>query len=322
MDALATMSDAEFEDRLAKMVLAQKRRARIQREMMTEDVDYGIIPGTGNKPTLYKSGAEKLSAFDKLVPTFHETVTLGDGVTTPHIRIAMVCSLHYQTDDGPIVGQGVGAANSWEKKYRWRDAQRLCPLCNQPTIFKSKQDGGWFCWAKKGGCGASFKQDDPAIVNQVQGRAENPDPFDGENTLKKMAAKRSYVDATLRATATSGLFTQDVEDMEPAQDKTNGHSEPPAQRTAQRTQQQPPTTPTDPAKAADKAERAKWQAKWGELWNKAKDMGMAVNYTLNVSTATIEQMQEAVERLDADIIAFEMLKEQGKIASIKQEPLV
>jgi hypothetical protein len=155
------------------------------------------------------------------------------------------------------VGQGVGAANSWEKKYRWRNAQRLCPKCSQPTIYKSKAEkgGGWFCWANKGGCGAQFRKGDPEIEDQVQGQVENPDPFDGENTLKKMSAKRSYIDATLRATATSGLFTQDVEDMEP-EPKPNGQSAPPVQRQApaprpQAERPKPPEVQPEPEPPAD-----------------------------------------------------------------------
>ena len=213
LDALATMSDAEFRLRLDQLKAAQKRMETIQRELMTPDIDYGIIPGTGTKPTLLKAGAEKLAKFHRLVPTFGQQTILGDGVNVPHIRVLTVCSLHAETEDGPIVGQGLGAANSWEKKYRYRDAQRLCPMCGEPTIFKSKNDGGWFCWAKKGGCGVQFPAGDAKIEGQTQGQVKNPDPFDTENTLEKMSAKRAYVDATLRATATSGLFSQDLEDM-------------------------------------------------------------------------------------------------------------
>ena len=36
------------------------------------------------------------------------------------------------------------------------------------------------------------------------------------NTIMKMALKRSYIDAVLRATGASRIFTQDLEDMEPA----------------------------------------------------------------------------------------------------------
>ena len=47
----------------------------------------------------------------------------------------------------------------------------------------------------------------------MAGEVENPDPWDLDTTLLKMAEKRAHVDATLRACAASGLFTQDIEDQ-------------------------------------------------------------------------------------------------------------
>lgn len=45
------------------------------------------------------------------------------------------------------------------------------------------------------------------------------------NTIIKMAQKRALVGATLTATATSGLFTQDMEDMEPREERPRRSSE-------------------------------------------------------------------------------------------------
>jgi hypothetical protein len=45
-------------------------------------------------------------------------------------------------------------------------------------------------------------------------RIENDNPWDFQNTILKMAAKRAKVAATLNATAASDIFTQDVEDMD------------------------------------------------------------------------------------------------------------
>lgn len=260
MDALAAMSDAEFDQRLDSLKVAQKRMQRIQREIMTPDVDYGVIPGTGSKPTLLKPGAEGLCKFHRLVPTFAYETILGDGVTRPHIRVLTKCSLHFEAEDGPIVGQGMGAANSWEKKYRWREGQRKCPQCGAAAIIKGKADfgGGYICWAKKGGCGAKFVEGDPAITEQQLGQIENPDPFDAENTYVKMAAKRAYVDATLRATATSGLFSQDLEDMadepepRPATKPTNAQ---PAQARPRPEPPKPAPRATEPTQSNGSAER-------------------------------------------------------------------
>lgn len=213
--ALALMPEADFEARLKLLKTGQERVARIQRELMTEGEDYGVIPGTP-KPTLFKPGAEKLCQFYYLVPRFVERTIEGDGQTVPHLRVRVTCYLHHGTEDGPIVGEGVGAANSWEKKYRYRTAQRECPACGvSGSIRRSRYDDkGWYCWDKAGGCGAKFSADEPDIVRQELGMVDNPDPYDAENTFLKMATKRAQVDAVLRTTATSGLFAQDLEDEE------------------------------------------------------------------------------------------------------------
>jgi hypothetical protein len=140
---------------------------------------------------------------------------IGDGVTTPQITYCVTRFVHLGSTAGPIIAQGVGSANSWERKYRYRDARRSCPTCEgEGTIIKGaeKYGGGWVCWAKKGGCGAKFEDKDPAIVGQIVGQIENPDPFDLDNTLLKMAKKRAYTDGTITGTASSDLFTQDFEE--------------------------------------------------------------------------------------------------------------
>lgn len=220
---LASMSNEEFDGRLAALERSRERMAQIQLKLMKQGIDYGLIPGTGDKPTLLKPGSETLLQFYQLVPTFESTLERGDGSTSPHIRYHVRCALHVASADGPIVGWGEGAANSSEKKYRYRTAERACPECGSlKTIIKGKPEyekdpkfrGGFICFEKKGGCGAKFTADDPRIIRQQLGMVENPDPDDVDNTLLKMAEKRAQIDATLRTTATSGLFTQDVEDMD------------------------------------------------------------------------------------------------------------
>jgi hypothetical protein len=224
--ALATMGEQDFEQRLTALKVGQDRVRRIQRELMIgptpeqpEGEDYGVIPGT-KKPTLLKPGAEKLCNVYGLVPTFAVTVTQGDGETAPHLRVRAKCHLHRGTAEGPVVGEGEGAANSWERKHRYRGGLRSCPACGvegaiNRSRFERNGDKGWYCATTRGGCGEEFRSDDPGIADQHPGQVDNPDPYDVENTLVKMAEKRAHIDATLRATATSGLFTQDVEDIAP-----------------------------------------------------------------------------------------------------------
>ena len=64
---------------------------------------------------------------------------------------------------------------------------------------------------KKGGCGAKFGDGDHSIEGQSSERVENPDAADLDNTILKMAKKRSLVDAAISLVRCSDMFTQDVD---------------------------------------------------------------------------------------------------------------
>jgi hypothetical protein len=117
--------------------------------------------------------------------------------------------------NGVLIAEGDGSCNSWEKKYRYREAKRLCPDCGQPTIIKGRREfgGGWLCFKKQGGCGAKFFDGDTAIESQEVGQVSNPDMPDLVNTIKKMSQKRALVAAALLAVNASEFFTQDLEDQ-------------------------------------------------------------------------------------------------------------
>lgn len=245
--ALDSMDEADFEARLAVLRTGQARMRRIQKELLVPDEDYGEIPGTGRgkpgeqgyvpgKPTLLKAGAEKLLKFYGLVPTFDITRTYGDGVTAPPLHVSVRCLVHMGDGDGPVLGQGDGTCSTWERKYRYRRGQRVCPSCEKPTIIvtkRGKPNEQWWCVPDKGGCGENFAKDDPAVVDQVVGDVDNPDPLDLDNTVVKMAVKRALVAASLLVTATSGLFTQDLDDVHDAHAQTARDA---AQREAEETE--------------------------------------------------------------------------------------
>jgi hypothetical protein len=180
------------------------------------DGDYGLLPGT-KKKSLRKSGADKLCEIYGLYDEYVVMARIEDwdrGLFDYEFK----CVLKSRRDDS-IVGTGMGSCSTFESKYRWRDSQRLCPNCKQPTIIKGKDfkgDGkptGWLCFAKKGGCGARFKDGEVLIEGQTIGRVQNPDIADMKNTVLKMAKKRAKVDAVIGVTRSSGIFTQDVEDL-------------------------------------------------------------------------------------------------------------
>lgn len=175
---------------------------------MVVGVDYGNVPGT-DKPTLFKPGAEKLSVLFQL-----DVQLVNEKVWGPEAHLTVIS--HATVFHAPTrsrLGYGEGICTTREKKYAKRPGNRKCPSCQAETIFKSKHDPGWFCWAKKGGCGAQFTDDnEAAIVSQPTGDVDNPDLPDLWNTVVKMAEKRARVDAILSVTGASAIFTQDLED--------------------------------------------------------------------------------------------------------------
>jgi hypothetical protein len=137
----------------------QKRVLALQQfvnEIMIPDVDYGLIPGC-KKPSLFKSGAEKLCdvfGFSKHVEVINRVEDWDSKIFHYEIKVTLI-----NKRTGLIEAEGVGSCNNRESKY--------------------------------------VKQD----------------PYNILNTLLKMAKKRAIVDAVLSATRSSGLFTQDLEDI-------------------------------------------------------------------------------------------------------------
>jgi hypothetical protein len=182
-------------------------------DVMKDGEHYGNMPfqKEGDKKVLFKSGSEKLGFTFRLAPSYeiHER-DLPNG----HREVRVITTLTH-ISSREVWGEGVGCASTMESKYRYRNSERKCPHCTKETIIKGKEEygGGWLCFAKRGGCGAKFKDGDAAIEKQVPGRVEHTDPADYYNTVLKIAKKRSQVDATLSATAASDIFTQDLDDM-------------------------------------------------------------------------------------------------------------
>lgn len=215
-------AESEFGEFLVAPDRAKSQLREMQsvvRDVMVEGEHYGMIPGT-QKLTLLKPGAELLNnmyglyldSVEILEKTEQWDVPIADS-SFPLFRYITRCTL--KDRDGVTISTGVGECNSYESKYRWRNANRKCPRCGREAIIKGREEfgGGWVCFRNKGGCGAKFKDGDETIESQTTGRVPNEAIYDQVNTIIKMAKKRSYIDATLSATRTSGIFTQDIEDF-------------------------------------------------------------------------------------------------------------
>ncbi|MCM8900569.1 hypothetical protein KVG29_04915 [Caldicoprobacter algeriensis] len=167
VDILPANLDAE----IRKAVQMRNALDKLFNELLQQGVDFDRVPRT-DKPTLLKPGAELLCQVFRLAPGEPKIITsiedFEKGIFSYTISIPI---LH--RDTGMLVATGIGSANSWEVKYKYR---------------KYEQDG-----------------EEVKVIN--------PEPADQQNTLVKMAAKRAFVDGVLKATGASRMFTQDVEDM-------------------------------------------------------------------------------------------------------------
>lgn len=186
-------------------------------QVMRPDIDYGIIPGTGTKPTLLKPGAEKLTTLFGLSTRFIVVEKTEDWTGEQHggepfFYYWYRCQLWRGER---LIAEADGSCNSREAKYRWREAKRVCPACNQAAIIKGKAEygGGWLCFKKQGGCGAKYADGDQTIEGQPAGRVPNPDLADQVNTIQKMAQKRALIAATLIGVNASEFFTQDLDEL-------------------------------------------------------------------------------------------------------------
>lgn len=208
-----------FEQRIGALTAGDVRSQvnliqSVMAEVMKKDEHYGVIPGTGSKPSLLKAGAEKLCLVFRLAPDY-DIQEMREG---QHVTITSKCFLTH-IPSGQRYGAGMGSCSTRESKYAYRQGGVKCPSCGKEAIIKGKDfknDGlptGWICFAKKGGCGTKFKDGDTAIESQPRGRMPNEDLADQYNTVLKMANKRSLVAAVLNTTAASDIFTQDIEDM-------------------------------------------------------------------------------------------------------------
>lgn len=170
----------------------QGRHDRIQqvlKKIMKNGVDYGRIPGCGDKPGLLKSGAEKiLSTFELAVRIESEHITdLSDPTKVRYRIISPIVHIH----TGLVVGHGVGECSSEEEKYAWKAA-----VCNEEWEATNPNDRRekW----RRGGQGKNNY-----TIKQIR-----TNPADVANTVLKMAKKRSVVDGTLTATGASDMFEQ------------------------------------------------------------------------------------------------------------------
>ena len=156
-----------------------KRRMNAIQELMEnvlkDGEHYGTIPGCGTKKALLQSGAEKLCVLFQFRPEYHVKETV---LPNGHMKFDTVTDIIF-IPTGNKVGQGIGTCSTMEGKYRYRNAVRKCPKCGVEAILESKlkEQPGWYCFSKKGGCGQNFPVNDETITDQVIARLKSHPVF-------------------------------------------------------------------------------------------------------------------------------------------------
>jgi len=190
--ALQTVSDYDGLVMAVAPVEALRRVQELQafvETVMKSGIDYGTIPGTGNKPCLFQPGAQKLAEIYGFAVAFEDTGSTIDW-REPFFFFRKRCVLTSRRD-GRFVCDGIGSCNSREDRYAWRWAWgREVPKGMDKSTLRTRGRG-----------------------DSMQYRVPNEDVYSLVNTLEKMACKRALIHAVTNATRSSGIFTQDVEDL-------------------------------------------------------------------------------------------------------------
>jgi len=185
-DALAVVGDGS--DMLSALVSRRKMINNVMTNVMQKKIDYGTIPGCGDKPALFKPGAEKLCSVFGLAPEFIVEDLGGPDERRYRIRTRILSS------EGKFLGEGVGECSSNEEKYKWKGARRVefdAVTDESRKRIKFQKEGG----------------------KEIQILQIRTNPADVANTVLKMSKKRSLIDGVLTVTATSDLLTQDIEEF-------------------------------------------------------------------------------------------------------------
>jgi hypothetical protein len=184
----------------AKMLDDQLRKCMLA--VLREGVDYGTIPGAGDKKNLLKPGAEKLLQWFGFGSRSAEVKTERDdpehpsGIADRARRIGVT----YRTEVTKQVPGGGEVTVATCEGYAGYDEDRY---------YSTAEDARAKAESKERANAARYKRG----VNSSKWEFITADYRAPWNTLIKMSQKRSYVGAAIDATGAAGLFTQDMEDV-------------------------------------------------------------------------------------------------------------
>ena len=153
----------------------------VKRTAMTENVDYGVVPGT-DKATLFKPGAEKLALVFKLDVQPRNELIWGPG---EHLTVISRATVFHAPTGTRL---GLRGGDLLQPRAQPRVPQARAHLPELRAAGRDQGQGGVRRWAgcagaRRDGCGAKFPDGDERIESQEVGEIENPDLPDTWNAV-------------------------------------------------------------------------------------------------------------------------------------------
>lgn len=301
-------------------------------QVLKKDIDFGVTPGTSEKPSLKKAGAEKMASFFGLAPTFEDVVTVEDWTGEQHggetfFYYRQKCKL-FRGDR--LIASADGSCNSWEKKYRYRwvsefeipagvDKSTLRTQGGKTSEFTFALDQAqtsgkygkpaeyWKMWrdAITSGKAVAIKRKsskgnemDAWEMDTTVYAVPNRDVAEQTNTILKMAQKRALVAAVLIATNASDYFTQDLDDFVTDREIIDAVSK--------------PVTESKPSGNPDPIDDKAWE-KWQELCKRAE--AVKIEYpNPNRETTLKSELRTAYKELEGYVLDAEEQEKAGVTA--------
>lgn len=239
-EATALIPTTDIQQRVDMMLANRDYIVQMVKPKLIEGVDIYTLPNM-KKPSLGKPGAEKLAAIFGMTAKFEvdrETMEVIGAEANGKKYIAYICNL---SRSGRVAGQGRGASfidwmrNSYRMIFQ-EEYNRLTgdqkETCQGPLQGKSKSTGNPYTY---------WRIPEPPVFDNL-----------ALNKAIKMAQKSAFVDAVIRTTGMSDLFTQDLEDManapEAPQSPTNEGNAPDEPFQGTPSYERPPAKPSPQAK--------------------------------------------------------------------------
>lgn len=167
-----------------------KQMQTLVQKHMVEGVDYGTIPGCGEKKSLLQPGAEKALQLWNLTKRFH---IIEKVISKEFISIDVKCIVAPMGKPHLIIAECIANCNSQEEKYaaNWFTEKKLPDPSIKHTLKKKEKTGSY---------GKFFVY-----------RIPKESAYNDYNTILKMSQKRAMVGAAKLATNCSDQFLDEAE---------------------------------------------------------------------------------------------------------------